>query len=64
MKAPQDDWDSTNMGKSVPFVNGNQVDYTEWQRQHFDTKSPEQIDREAKEYVEKHPFEGKDAVIL
>lgn len=33
-------------------------DYTKWQRQYFDAKTPEEISREASQYEKSHPFAG------
>ena len=33
-------------------------DYTKWQREYFDAKTPEEISREAEEYEKAHPFTG------
>ena len=33
-------------------------DYTKWQREYFDAKTPEQISQEADKYEQAHPFTG------
>lgn len=33
-------------------------DYTKWQREYFDKKTPEMISQEAEAYEVAHPFEG------
>ena len=42
----------------------NQFDYTEWQRQHFDKKTAEQIRAEAEAYVIEHPYAGDSSTII
>ena len=42
----------------------NKFDYIEWRRWYFDSKSPEEIDRETEEYARTHPFHGDKAVII
>ena len=34
-------------------------DYTKWQREYFDAKSPEEISAEASRFEQEHPFTGK-----
>ena len=34
-------------------------DYTKWQREYFDAKTPEEISQEASEYEKPQPFAGK-----
>ena len=33
-------------------------DYTKWQREYFDGKTPEEISAEAAQYEKEHPFTG------
>lgn len=33
-------------------------DYTKWQRDYFDAKTPEEISNEARQFEELHPFTG------
>jgi len=39
-------------------------DYTRWQREHFDRKTPEQINQEAETYVTEHPYKGNPSSII
>jgi uncharacterized protein (DUF2344 family) len=48
----------------ISVISREQFDYTKWQQEYFDRLSPEEIDREAKQYLETHPFEGKAKIIL
>lgn len=48
----------------ISFVKSEQFDYTEWQRDHFDAKTPEQISAEAAAYVTEHPYTGDPATII
>lgn len=34
-------------------------DYTKWQRNYFDAKTPEEISTEASQYEKSHPFTGE-----
>ena len=45
-------------------ISCERFDYTKWQRDHFDTKTPEQISAEATAYVTKHPYAGDPASII
>ena len=35
----------------ISFVNSEQFDYTKWQREYFDAKTPEEIDKEMLDYI-------------
>ena len=48
----------------ISLVKSDQFDYTKWQRQHFDAKTPEQISAEAEAYVTKHPYTGDASTII
>lgn len=48
----------------ISLVKSEQFDYATWQRQHFDAKTPEQISKEAREYVKQHPYKGDPATLL
>ena len=48
----------------ISFVKSDQFDYTKWQRDHFDAKTPEQISAEATAYVTEHPYAGDPATII
>ena len=48
------------------FISKNireKFDYTKWQREFFDAKTPEEISRETAQYEKSHPFTG-DAIRL
>ncbi len=48
----------------VAAVMREKFDYTKWQRDYFDKKSPEQLHTEAVQYAEEHPYKGKAKIIL
>ena len=50
--------------KFIAFVNSEQMDYTKWQREYFDRMTPEQIEKEALEYIAANPYEGDPATII
>lgn len=41
----------------ISTVIREKFDYTKWQREYFDTKTPEEISYEASEFEKNHPFE-------
>lgn len=42
----------------ISLINREQFDYTEWQREYFDQKTPEELDQEIAEYCKNNPYEG------
>ena len=42
----------------ISIIIREKFDYTKWQRDYFDKKSPEEISKEASEYEKSHPFTG------
>ena len=50
--------------KFIAFVNSEQLDYTKWQREYFDQMTPEQIEKEALDYIAANPYEGDPATII
>ena len=48
----------------IATVIREQFDYTKWQRQHFDQKTPEQISSGAEAYVLAHPYEGDSETVI
>ena len=55
---------SVDAEEFIALVKSEQFDYTQWQRRHFDAKTPEQISREAREYAKQHPFRGNPDVLV
>ena len=55
---------SVDAEEFISLVKSDQFDYTRWQREHFDKKTPEQISREAEEYVKAHPYKGDPSTII
>lgn len=47
----------------ISIIIREKFDYTRWQREYFDVKTPEEISREASDFEKKHPFTG-DAIRL
>lgn len=47
----------------ISIIIREKFDYTKWQRDYFDTKTPDEISREASQYEREHPFTG-DAIRL
>lgn len=48
-----------NAEQFISIILREKFDYTKWQRQHFDAKTPEEISREAVEYEQANPYTGK-----
>ena len=48
----------------ISFVNSEQFDYTNWQREYFDTKTPEEIDKEMLDYIAANPYKGDASTII
>ncbi len=42
----------------ISIIIREKFDYTKWQREYFDAKTPEEISREASQYEQSHPFTG------
>ena len=42
----------------ISIIIRERFDYTKWQREYFDKKTPEMISQEAEAYEVAHPFEG------
>ncbi len=43
----------------ISIIIREKFDYTKWQREYFDAKTPEEISQEASEYEKLHPFTGQ-----
>ena len=48
----------------VSAVMREKFDYTKWQRDYFDKKTPQQIDDEALKHSREHPYQGNARVII
>lgn len=48
----------------ISIIIREQFDYTRWQQEYFDAMTQEQINNEAKQYINKYPFKGNAKVIL
>ena len=48
----------------ISLIKSDRSDYTKWQKEHFDAKTPEQISREAEAYAKAHPYRGDPSTII
>ena len=48
----------------IYFVRSQSFDYTEWQREHYDAMTADEIFAKVQEHSEKQPFQGKKAVVI
>lgn len=64
IKALRDILGTVDTEEFISLVKSDNFDYTLWQRQHFDQKTPEQINQEAEEYVLAHPYSGDPSTII
>lgn len=53
-----------NAEKFVYIMRTDAFDYTEWQREYFDTIAPDELDALVDKHSKEHPFKGKKAVIM
>lgn len=58
MKCLTDQMGIVEAEQFISFIIREKFDYTKWQRDYFDKKSPEEISKEASEYEKSHPFTG------
>lgn len=42
----------------ISIIIREKFDYTKWQKNYFDVKTPEEISREASQFEKAHPFTG------
>ncbi len=47
----------------VSTVIRERFDYTQWQRDHFDAMSSEELNKAAVDYAKSHPYKGQGKVI-
>ena len=47
----------------IATVNREKLDYTKWQREHYDKIPPEEYKKAIYENYKKHPYEGKARVL-
>ena len=45
-------------------VKAENFDYTRWQKDYFDSKSRDELDREMEYYFASHPYQGASAKII
>lgn len=43
----------------ISIIIREKFDYTKWQRDYFDAKTPEEISNEASQFEKAHPFTGE-----
>ena len=48
-----------NMEYFIKVIKRETFDYTKWQREYFDAKTPEAISNEASLFEKSHPFTGE-----
>ena len=48
----------------IATVMRERFDYTKWQREYFDKKTPEQPHSEAIQYAKEHPYTGNAKIVL
>ena len=48
----------------IYFVRSQSFDYTEWQKEHYDAMTPDEIFANLQEHSDKHLFKGEKAVII
>lgn len=59
MKCLTDHMGIVDAERFISVIIREKFDYTEWQREYFDAKDPEEISREASEFEKGHPYAGK-----
>lgn len=63
MKCLTDQMGIVEAEQFISVIIREKFDYTKWQRDYFDAKTPEEISEEASQFEKEHPFTG-DAVRL
>lgn len=58
MKCLTDQMGIVEAEQFISFIIREQFDYTKWQREYFDRKTPEEISGEASRFEKEHPFTG------
>ena len=48
----------------INYIRSQSFDYTRWQKEHYDTMTPEAIYQSLEEHSADHPFQGKKAIII
>ena len=48
----------------IHFITSNRFDYTEWQRDYYDSIPDEVLSEKIDEFCKTHPFKGKNAAFL
>lgn len=48
----------------IYLVKAEQLDYTKWQREHFDSMSREEIEKNMLNYANKNPFKGDPKAVI
>lgn len=64
MRCLQDQMGTVDAEYFISLIIREQFDYTKWQREYFDAKTPDEIRSEAIEYNKQHPFHGKQATVI
>jgi len=50
--------------KFIYLIRSENFDYTKWQREYYDSMTPDQIKQELDSFSAANPFEGKKAEII
>ena len=48
----------------IYFVRSQSFDYTEWQREHYDAMTADDIFEKVRDYSKHHSFKGSKAVVI
>ena len=51
-------------GQFIYLVKAEQLDYTKWQREHFDEMSKDETEAKMLDYEQKNPFKGDPKVVI
>ncbi|MBQ9817039.1 MAG: hypothetical protein IJM59_06190 [Proteobacteria bacterium] len=48
-----------NTERFIHYITSNRFDYTEWQREHYDSIPDEVLSKDIEAFCKAHPFNGK-----
>ena len=49
--------------KFISEIKGDKFDYEKWQRDFFDSMSPEEMSEDIAKYIAAHPYNGKATIL-
>lgn len=64
MEAVRDHVGTVELEAFIYYIRSDSFDYTKWQREHYDNKTPEEIFASLEAHSAQHPFKGKKAMII